>query len=314
MLDPNGPHGIQHWARVHENGMLIADKLGLDHEVLELFAVFHDSQRKSDGHDPHHGTRGAELARKLRGEFFELDEKKFDQLSKACCFHSLEIRSSNPIIQACWDSDRLDLGRLNISVDEDYLSTSMRFYTALREEAELRGCRQAVMPVLKEWLSEPLPETLEQKGQRSSNALSRPNIIENGTILSEAVVLTHMARGLPHNGWLFPNIVFDQSKHALLKLPRVIVEFCMNGTIIGDPFFSHATTLVVGYFDDFMEENSSNAINVWPTGTTFLGPVELTPKQLVLYDESLADKSSATNENYTSVPFPAEGSTIRSSS
>jgi hypothetical protein len=66
----DGIHGVSHWARVMENGLRLAKATGASVEVVGLFAVFHDSMRINDGHDPEHGRRGADFARSLRGELF----------------------------------------------------------------------------------------------------------------------------------------------------------------------------------------------------------------------------------------------------
>ena len=64
----NGTHGVAHWARVRENGLLIAEKHPqVNQKVVELFAVFHDSRRQNDGWDHGYGHRGGELAKLLRG-------------------------------------------------------------------------------------------------------------------------------------------------------------------------------------------------------------------------------------------------------
>ena len=60
-------HGLSHWERVGRNGLdLAADTEGADADVVLLFALFHDSMRLNDGHDPEHGHRGGGLARELR--------------------------------------------------------------------------------------------------------------------------------------------------------------------------------------------------------------------------------------------------------
>jgi hypothetical protein len=74
----DGIHGIRHWARVLENGRKLAEKTGAMIEVVELFALFHDSQRQNDGYDPGHGSRGARLAEKMRGNWFDLSDLAFD--------------------------------------------------------------------------------------------------------------------------------------------------------------------------------------------------------------------------------------------
>ncbi|MFT4551245.1 MAG: hypothetical protein ACI8XO_000404 [Verrucomicrobiales bacterium] len=52
--------------------------------IVELFALFHDSCRLSDGTDPGHGARGAELASKLQSEMFDLPDEDFEMLHDAC--------------------------------------------------------------------------------------------------------------------------------------------------------------------------------------------------------------------------------------
>src|SRR4051794_424297 len=59
-------HGLEHWRRVGQNGLaLAAETDGVDAEVVLLFALFHDSMRLNDGHDPDHGSRGSQLAHDL---------------------------------------------------------------------------------------------------------------------------------------------------------------------------------------------------------------------------------------------------------
>ena len=38
----HGIHGLPHWARVLENGKRLAEVTGVNVEIVELFAVFHD--------------------------------------------------------------------------------------------------------------------------------------------------------------------------------------------------------------------------------------------------------------------------------
>ncbi|HEX7653376.1 MAG TPA: hypothetical protein VF607_07715, partial [Verrucomicrobiae bacterium] len=61
-----GLHGYGHWARVYENGCRLAAVNGANRAVVELFAVFHDAGRWNDDWDPQHGSRGADLATRLR--------------------------------------------------------------------------------------------------------------------------------------------------------------------------------------------------------------------------------------------------------
>ena len=107
-----GIHGISHWARVVENGRRLAEITGADLEVVELFAIFHDSCRENEGRDRGHGLRGAALASSLRGRLFSLDDRQFEQLYYACSHHTDGLTEADMTVQVCWDADRLDLGRV----------------------------------------------------------------------------------------------------------------------------------------------------------------------------------------------------------
>ncbi len=123
-LEPNGLHGIGHWARVLENGRRLAEKTGAMIEVVELFAIFHDSQRQNDGSDPGHGSRGARLAEEMRGKWFDLTDMAFNHLVDACSLHTNGFVSADITVQTCWDADRLDLGRIGIVPDKNRLCTA----------------------------------------------------------------------------------------------------------------------------------------------------------------------------------------------
>lgn len=118
-----GIHGLVHWARVHENGVKLAEMTGANVKVVKLFALFHDSRRVNDHSDPSHGLRGAKLAATLRGKLFDLSDAEFALLHAACAGHTDGLISEHPTIATCWDADRLDLGRCRIMPDPDLLST-----------------------------------------------------------------------------------------------------------------------------------------------------------------------------------------------
>lgn len=120
-----GDHGVAHWARVLENGLRLAEETGANVEVVSLFAVFHDSRRINQFTDPDHGPRAAELAAELRGNVFDLDDREFRLLHKACHGHTHERNHPDVTVQTCWDSDRLDLGRVGIMPHPSRLCTEV---------------------------------------------------------------------------------------------------------------------------------------------------------------------------------------------
>jgi uncharacterized protein len=122
-LARDGEHGVAHWARVFENGLLLASVTGARRSVVELFAIFHDSRRLSDGDDPLHGRRAADYAAELRGWYFDLSDADFALLSIACTYHTDGRTDGDITVQTCWDADRLDLGRGGITPDPSHLCT-----------------------------------------------------------------------------------------------------------------------------------------------------------------------------------------------
>lgn len=116
-LDIDGSHGMPHWQRVLRNGYLIAaaDR-AVDTEVVILFALLHDSRRRDEDEDIMHGVRGARFAQKLydHGHLHWLRKGQLTRLKAAICDHPLGLMTMDRTIQACWDADRLDLGRVGI--------------------------------------------------------------------------------------------------------------------------------------------------------------------------------------------------------
>jgi uncharacterized protein len=124
VLPWDGCHGVHHWARVYENGIRIAEGNGADAEVVRLFALFHDARRHNEHRDHGHGARGADMALSLRGSLILLDDSRFEVLDEACRRHTDGATSSEPTLAACWDADRLDLGRVGITPQRRWLSTT----------------------------------------------------------------------------------------------------------------------------------------------------------------------------------------------
>lgn len=113
-LPTRGDHGVVHWARVLQNGRRLAEATGADAEVVMLFAVFHDARRVNQHRDDGHGQRGGDFARSLRGDLVHLDDARFELLYEACRWHTDGLLTGDPTLLACWDADRLDLGRVGI--------------------------------------------------------------------------------------------------------------------------------------------------------------------------------------------------------
>jgi len=122
-LPREGIHGLPHWSRVLENGRRLSEITGAKIEVVELFAVFHDSQRNNEDIDEGHGSRGAELARKLHGILYQLSDDDLRLLIKACELHTMGYLDGDVTLQTCWDADRLDLGRIGITPRAEKLCT-----------------------------------------------------------------------------------------------------------------------------------------------------------------------------------------------
>jgi len=122
-LPLNGIHGISHWARVLENGKRLAKINHANMPVVQLFAIFHDSKRVNESIDTDHGLKGAEFAASLRGCLFNLNDECFELLRIACTLHTDGLTDGDVTVQTCWDSDRLDLGRIGITPDPRYLCT-----------------------------------------------------------------------------------------------------------------------------------------------------------------------------------------------
>jgi uncharacterized protein len=116
-------HGPVHWSRVEANGLRLAQRTGADVLVIRLFALFHDSRRENDDHDPDHGRRGADFAKQVLAGTTWLKPEQLHLLLHACRGHAGGTTHRDPTIGTCWDADRLDLGRIGVAPHESYMST-----------------------------------------------------------------------------------------------------------------------------------------------------------------------------------------------
>jgi uncharacterized protein len=121
--EAGGVHGVAHWRRVEQHGLWLASRTEVDVLVVRLFAWFHDSKRVNDYTDPDHGRRGAEYAVSLRGQFFGLDDAAMEKLVYACTWHTDRDFTDDLTIGACWDADRLDLGRVGVLPSPEFMNT-----------------------------------------------------------------------------------------------------------------------------------------------------------------------------------------------
>lgn len=135
-----------------ENGRRLAPSTGADLVVVQLFAVFHDARRVNEGRDHGHGRRGADLALSLRGQMTGLSDPQMSLLVYACQHHTDGQTEAEPTIQACWDADRLDLGRVGIRLNPELLCTGAARDPATRRWAAERAAKWRLPGwVLDEW-------------------------------------------------------------------------------------------------------------------------------------------------------------------
>ena len=117
-------HGISNWDRVYAYGKQLVTP-GVDPLVVALFAYLHDSCRTSDGYDTSHGPRAAEWIDSLRGSYLKsLSDEQTELLKEACRLHTTTHKTGNPTIDACFDADRLDLWRADITPDPEKMATT----------------------------------------------------------------------------------------------------------------------------------------------------------------------------------------------
>jgi uncharacterized protein len=151
VLSPLGIHGLPHWGRVLETGARLAAATGADPAVVRLFAVLHDARRESDGTDPDHGLRGAELAGRLRPRL-ALSDSQFSLLEFACAYHTEGMVEGDPTVQTCWDADRLDLWRVGIVPERSCLCTRAARDPEIHEWTRRRSLADHRPDCLAAWL------------------------------------------------------------------------------------------------------------------------------------------------------------------
>jgi uncharacterized protein len=137
---------------VLEIGLRLAEETGANLEVVQLFAIFHDSRRIGEGFDDGHGKRGAELAAEFREKYFTLSDHDFELLHTACCLHTDGHTEADITIQTCWDADRLDLGRVYVMPHPQKLCTEIAKRPEILKWADGRACFSLVPELVRiEW-------------------------------------------------------------------------------------------------------------------------------------------------------------------
>ncbi len=162
VLPFSGTHGVSHWARVLENGHRLAELTGANVEVVRLFAVLHDARRVNEGIDDEHGRRAAKLAVELRGKWFSMSNADLDLLYEACASHTDGGIAQDVTVQTCWDSDRLDLGRVGICPDTQRLCTEAAKRPEILKWADGRACFQVVPELVKQDWGIDIPDKIHR--------------------------------------------------------------------------------------------------------------------------------------------------------
>ncbi|MDL2345533.1 HD domain-containing protein [Deinococcus sp. MIMF12] len=130
-LGPGSLHGPDHWQRVEETAVRLAQAEGGDVAVARWFGLFHDAARRDEGADLLHGRRAARLVGRYQARL-GLTDAQLERLKWACEHHVSGQTTDDPTVGACWDADRLDLPRVGIQPQARYLSTAAGRARAVR--------------------------------------------------------------------------------------------------------------------------------------------------------------------------------------
>lgn len=127
-------HDVDHWLRVADNGVRLAQSEDVDPVFCDLFGLLHDCQRLDDAKDPDHGARAAVYARAI-GKLLPLEPHDLKLMIYALYWHDDRVRAPGRKIGCCWDADRLDLVRFGTRPDIEMLNT----WTAIEVAKSLEG-------------------------------------------------------------------------------------------------------------------------------------------------------------------------------
>lgn len=222
-----GIHGFSHWARVVDNGIEICKNNGANPNVVIGFGLFHDVQRENDNDDPDHGWRGGELLMKYRDKINLTDEEIF-KVKDACSGHTDELHDDDLDIGTCWDSDRLDLYRVGIEPDPEYLNNEY----SMDESVIDRACDRAEMEYMSPWAEEIYGEViipmLEKKEKLKLEKLEKESKEKFEEFFKDAYFLPVAQREQNEIGYNTekPDIYSDEAYHEFHRedYQEIIVE------------------------------------------------------------------------------------------
>ena len=116
-------HGISHWDRVASNADTLCTS-DVDSLVVRAFAYIHDVERVNESDDWQHGPRAALLVDEIRSSVLSfLNDQEIEQLKDACRLHTIRHKTEDATVNACFDADRLDLGRVGITPNPNKMAT-----------------------------------------------------------------------------------------------------------------------------------------------------------------------------------------------
>lgn len=118
-------HGYNHWKNVEKIGHYLAEQNGADKKVISAFAFSHDIGRTVEYEEHGHGAKSAGIIKKyFNAGDFDLNGDQYEKLLEAVSQHDItDAKSSDLTVQTCWDADRLDLPRVYIFPDKNFLYT-----------------------------------------------------------------------------------------------------------------------------------------------------------------------------------------------
>jgi uncharacterized protein len=91
------------------------------------------------------------LAAAMRGTLFQLSDDDFELLATACAYHTDGLTEGDITVQTCWDADRLDLGRVGITLEPACLCTANARTPEMIRWANERAREEVVPDFARRW-------------------------------------------------------------------------------------------------------------------------------------------------------------------